>query len=56
MSKRKLGNDSPDRDRIPFGAAVALKTLTPGRYDLRVRIVDAVAGTSAIQSIDFVVQ
>ena len=55
-SQRKLGDDSPDRDRIPFGAAVALKTLAPGSYNLRVRIVDAVAGTSAIQSIDFLVQ
>ena len=54
--QRKLSNDSPDRDRIPYGAAVALKTLSPGSYDLRVRIVDAVAGTSAIQSIDFVVR
>ena len=49
-------NDSPDRDRILYGAAVALKTLSPGSYDLRVRIVDVVAGTSAIQSIDFVVR
>jgi hypothetical protein len=54
--QRKLSNDSPDRDRIPYGAAVALKTLTPGNYELRVKIVDAVAGTSAVQNIEFIVQ
>jgi VWFA-related protein len=53
---QKLSNDSPDRDRIPHGAALALKSLMPGSYELRVKIVDAVAGTSATQSTDFVVQ
>ncbi|HET8781614.1 MAG TPA: hypothetical protein VFM63_04325, partial [Pyrinomonadaceae bacterium] len=55
-NRSKLSNDSPDRDRIPYGAALALQTLSPGRYELRVKIVDAVGGTSATQSIDFVVQ
>jgi len=53
---QKLSNDSPDRDRIPHGEALSLKTLTPGSYELRVKVVDAVAGTSATQSTDFVVQ
>jgi len=53
---KKLGNDSPDRDRIPHGAALSLKSLMPGGYELRVKIVDAVAGTSATQSTDFFVQ
>jgi VWFA-related protein len=53
---QKLGNDSPDRDRILYGAALPLKSLLPGSYELRVKIVDAVAGTSATQTTDFVVQ
>lgn len=55
-NRSKLNNDSPDRDRIPFGAALALQSLSPGSYELRVKIVDAVGGTNATQSIDFVVQ
>jgi hypothetical protein len=39
-----------------LGADLPLKSLTPGRYDLRVKIIDAVAGTSVTQSTDFVVQ
>jgi VWFA-related protein len=53
---RKLSNDSPDPERIPYGADLALKSLTPGSYDLKVKITDAVAGTSVTQSTDFVVQ
>jgi hypothetical protein len=53
---RKVNNDSPDPERIPYGANLDLKTLTPGSYDLRVKITDAVAGTSATQSTDFVVR
>ena len=52
----KLTNDSPDPERIPYGANLDLKSLTPGRYDLRVKIIDAVAETSVTQSTDFVVQ
>jgi VWFA-related protein len=55
-NRSKLNNDSADRDRIPYGAALALQSLSPGSYELRVRIVDAVGGTNATQSIDFVVQ
>ena len=54
--QRKLSNDSPDPQRIPYGADLSLATLTPGSYKLRVKVVDAVAGTSAIQTTDFVVQ
>jgi hypothetical protein len=53
---RKVSNDSPDPERIPYGANLDLKTLTAGSYDLRVKITDAVAGTSATQSTDFVVR
>ena len=55
-NSRKLGNDSPDPQRIPYGADLTLKSLTPGTYDLRVKIVDAIAGTSATQRTAFIVQ
>ena len=55
-SSRKLSNDSPDPQRIPYGADLSLKSLSPGTYDLRVRIIDAVAGTSATETTAFVVQ
>ena len=55
-NRSKLNNDSPDRDRIPFGAALALQSLSPGSYELRVKIVDAVGSASATQTLDFVVQ
>ena len=54
-ASQKLNNDSPDRQRIPYGADLALKSLTPGSYDLKVKITDAVGGTSATQSTNFVV-
>jgi hypothetical protein len=53
--QRKLGGDAPDPERIPFGDEVALKTLAPGKYDLRVTITDSVAGISVTKTIDFVV-
>ena len=55
-ASRKLSNDSSDPQRIPYGADLDLRLLTPGTYDLRVRITDAVAGTSATQTSAFVVQ
>ena len=55
-ASQKLNIDSPDRQRIPYGADLALKSLTPGNYDLKVKIIDAVGGTSATQSTNFVVQ
>jgi VWFA-related protein len=53
--QRKLIQGGPDPDRIPFGEEMALKTLTPGRYDLRVTVTDSIAGTSVTQTVDFVV-
>jgi hypothetical protein len=53
--QRKLDNSSPDPERIPYGADLSLKSLPPGSYELRVKITDAVAGTSAAQTTDFVV-
>jgi len=54
--QRKLNSGSPDPDRIPFGEELSLKTLSPGKYDLRVMITDSIAGTSVTQSIDFELQ
>ena len=54
--QRKLSNAGPDLERIPFGEELALNTLTPGKYDLKVIVKDGVAGTSASQVADFVVR
>lgn len=54
--QRKLSQGGPDPDRIPFGEEMALKTLSPGRYDLRVTVTDSIAGTSVTQTVDFEVQ
>ena len=54
--QRKVSNAGPDLERIPFGEELALKTLTPGKYDLKVTVTDGVAGTSASQVADFVVR
>ena len=54
--QRKLSNTGPDIERIPFGEELALKTLAPGKYDLKVTVTDGVAGTSTSQIADFIVQ
>ena len=53
---RKLSNTGPDVERIPFGEELALKTLVPGKYDLKVTVTDGVAGTSTSQIADFIVR
>jgi hypothetical protein len=53
--QRKVNQGGPDPERIPFGEELALQTLAPGSYDLRVTITDSIAGTSVTQTIDFVV-
>jgi VWFA-related protein len=53
---RRINNIGPDAERIPFGEELALKTLAPGRYDLRITVTDNVAGTSATQLADFIVR
>jgi VWFA-related protein len=45
-----------DLARIPYGAGVALKTLNPGRYVLRVTINDRNANTNAVNQIVFDVE
>ena len=54
--QRRVNSTGQDAERIPFGEELALKTLTPGKYDLKVIVTDGVAGTSATQLADFVVR
>ena len=54
--QRRLNSGGQDAMRIPFGEELALKTLPPGKYDLKVTVTDGVAGTSATQLADFVVR
>jgi len=54
--QRRLNSGGQDALRIPFGEELALKTLPPGKYDLKVIVTDGVAGTSATQLADFVVR
>ena len=54
--QRKLNSTGQDVERIAFGEEMALKTLSPGRYDLKVVVTDGVAGTSATQVSDFIVR
>lgn len=54
--ERRVDNAGDDPERIAFGEQIALRTLAPGRYDLRVTINDSVARTTAVQSDYFVVR
>jgi VWFA-related protein len=54
--QRRVNNAGQDAERIPFGEELALKTLPPGKYDLKVIVTDGLAGTSAMQLADFVVR
>lgn len=54
--QRRVNSAGQDGERIPFGEELALKTLAPGKYDLKVTVTDGVAGTSATQVCDFVVR
>lgn len=54
--QRRVNSGGADAERIPFGEEVALKTLAPGKYDLKVTVTDGVAGTSVSQLADFIVK
>src|SRR6185369_13701974 len=54
--QRKVNSTGQDAERIPFGEQLALKTLSPGKYDLKIIVTDGVAGTTAMQLADFVVR
>ena len=45
--------NNADLTRIPYGATVALRTLPPGRYVLRITVNDRNANTSAVNQIIF---
>jgi VWFA-related protein len=51
--QRNLNQAGSDPDRIPFGDQLALQTLAPGRYDLRVTIIDNITGAGSSQTVDF---
>jgi hypothetical protein len=51
-----VSDAGPDLERIPFGEELALNTLAPGKYDLKVTVRDGVAGTSTSQFADFSVR
>jgi hypothetical protein len=55
-AQRKVSNAGSDLERIPFGEELALKTLAPGKYDLKVIVTDGIAGTSTSQLADFIVK
>jgi len=54
--QRRVSDAGPDLERIPFGEELALNTLAPGKYDLKVTVRDGVAGTSTSQFADFSVR
>jgi VWFA-related protein len=54
--QRRVSSAGQDVERIPFGEEFALKTLAPGKYDLKVIVTDSVAGISASQVADFIVR
>jgi VWFA-related protein len=55
-SQKRVNNAGPDLERIPFGEGLALNTLSPGKYDLKVTVTDGISGTSTSQVADFVVR
>jgi hypothetical protein len=55
-SQKNVNNAGPDLERIPFGEELALKTLAPGKYDLKVTVTDGISGTSTSQIADFTVK
>ena len=54
--QRKVNNRGTDVERIAFGEELALKTLSPGKYDLKIIVTDDIARTSTTQLSDFVVK
>lgn len=52
-ARRITSMATDDGARIPFAEALTLESLAPGKYDLRVPVVDGLSGTSRTQEIDF---
>jgi hypothetical protein len=55
-SRRVSSEGNQQLDRLPYGADVSLEGLGPGRYVLRVSVVDRIGKTSAAQEMRFEVQ
>jgi len=55
-NSRKLRQEAADPARIPYAADLSVKSLAPGSYYLRVRVVDTIAGGATTQTTNFVVQ
>jgi len=53
---KKMATDSADFDRLAYAADLSLADLIPGRYALRVTVVDRVSKTTATQQARFDVQ
>jgi len=55
-AQHKVNTGGTDVERIPFGEELALKTLAPGKYDLKITVTDDIARTSTTQLADFIVR
>jgi hypothetical protein len=53
---KQMATDSADFDRLPYAADLSLADLIPGRYALRVTVVDRVSKTSASQQARFEIE
>jgi hypothetical protein len=53
---KKMATDSADIDRLPYAADLSPADLIPGRYALRVAVVDRVSTTTATQQARFEIE
>ena len=54
--QRRMNSSGQDAERIPFGEELALNSLAPGKYDLKVIVTDGIARKSVSQLADFIVR
>jgi hypothetical protein len=53
---KKMATENADLDRLPYAADLSLANLPPGRYELKVNVVDRVSKTSASQQARFEIE
>jgi VWFA-related protein len=53
---KKMATEDADPDRLPYAADLSLADLPPGRYLLKVTVIDRVSGTSAFQQARFEIE
>jgi VWFA-related protein len=53
---KKMATENADLERLPYAADLSLANLAPGRYVLRVNVVDRVSKTSASQEARFEIE